>query len=218
MNKDAPKRPVQPRHSASVILVKHDRTGTPRVLMGKRPAKSRFVPDVFVFPGGGVEPQDKTTPALKSLVAPVATHLENQPGPTAATLATAAIRETWEETSLILGDVKGGTLLPDHSPLAFMGRAITPTDSPIRFHARFFMTDANNIPGTPTSNGELLQMDWFTIEEALKLPLIDITELMLARARTVLTQPNWSIQPIRFSYRRGKPYWVDDGAAYRFKP
>lgn len=209
---------ARPRHSASLLLIKRDARGTPRVLMGKRPAKSRFVPDVFVFPGGGVEPQDKAITPLKPLVAPVAAHLDKQPGPNAATLATAAVRETWEETSLVLGNVTQGTLTPDHRPLAFMGRAITPTDSPIRFHARFFMTEAENAQGTPKSNGELLEMDWFPLDQALKLPLIDITELMLERARAVLAQPTWDIQPIRFSYRRGKPYWVDDGAAYRFKP
>lgn len=213
-----PARPVKPRHSASLLLVRREKDGTYSVLMGRRPTRSRFMPDVYVFPGGGVETQDGKAQPLKPLAKPVATHLDIQPGPAAPVLADAAVRETWEETNLVMGDVTAGTLTPSHRPLALLGRAITPTDSPIRFHARFFMADASHAAGTPKSNGELLDLDWFPITEALKMPIIDVTELMLERAQLVLGGDRWPIQPVRFSYRYGKPYVVDDGAAYRFTP
>lgn len=186
--------------------------------MGRRPTRSRFMPDVYVFPGGGVEAQDGVSKPLNGLVKPVAAHLEAQPGPNAATLADAAVRETWEETSLVLGQQAAGRLAADHRPLALVGRAITPTDSPIRFHARFFMADATHTSGTPKSNGELLDLDWYPADEVFAMPIIDVTEIMLERALAVLGQPKWAIQPIRFSYRNGKPYVVDDGVAYRFTP
>ncbi|MBW2291861.1 MAG: NUDIX hydrolase, partial [Deltaproteobacteria bacterium] len=49
--------PVTPRDAASLLIVR-ERNGQSQVLMGKRPAKDRFMPDVFVFPGGRVDPDD----------------------------------------------------------------------------------------------------------------------------------------------------------------
>ncbi|PKQ09013.1 MAG: DNA mismatch repair protein MutT, partial [Alphaproteobacteria bacterium HGW-Alphaproteobacteria-12] len=44
-------RAIRPRDAASLVLI--DRTSTePRVLMGRRHARMKFVPDAFVFPGG----------------------------------------------------------------------------------------------------------------------------------------------------------------------
>jgi 8-oxo-dGTP pyrophosphatase MutT (NUDIX family) len=49
--------PRKPRHAASLVII--DRNGAaPRILMGKRHAAHRFMPNVFVFPGGRVERQD----------------------------------------------------------------------------------------------------------------------------------------------------------------
>ena len=72
----------------------------------------------------------------------------------ATALATAAVRETWEETGVMIaapGDVgpaPGATfdemqrrgVAPALGRLVYLGRAITPARHPIRFHARFFLT------------------------------------------------------------------------------
>lgn len=48
---------VAPRDAVSLLLV--ERTVRPyRLLMGRRPAGQAFMPDVYVFPGGAVEPVD----------------------------------------------------------------------------------------------------------------------------------------------------------------
>ena len=75
----------------------------------------------------------------------------------ARALANTAVRETFEETGLLLG-AKGDVgdsadetwqvmrrkgVAPNLSPLAYIGRAITSPYSPIRFHARFFLADGD---------------------------------------------------------------------------
>src|SRR5262249_55222977 len=77
----------------------------------------------------------------------------------ARALALAAIRETFEETGLVLGvrseaaKVPDGPwsafarhkVLPDLGAIHFVGRAITPPGRPRRFDARFFTMDASAI-------------------------------------------------------------------------
>ena len=49
---------VRPKDAATLILI--DRSGSvPKVLLGKRHARHKFMPGKFVFPGGGVDPTDK---------------------------------------------------------------------------------------------------------------------------------------------------------------
>ncbi len=54
---------VRPRDAASLVLVDR-REGEPRVLMGRRHSRMKFVPDAFVFPGGKLDAGDlKARPA-----------------------------------------------------------------------------------------------------------------------------------------------------------
>ena len=50
-------RSVTPRNAASLILWRQAAAG-PEVLMGLRHASHRFMPNVLVFPGGRVDPED----------------------------------------------------------------------------------------------------------------------------------------------------------------
>ena len=165
----ASSKPVRPRHAASLILLRKTVAG-PQVLMGRRPAKSRFAPDVFVFPGGRVDAADYDRPTAS----PLAADCVRRTGADtrlAAALATAAIRETEEETGLVLAH--------DHGPLSLAARAITPTNSPVRFHARFFAADADLASGEAADTSELADLAWRSLEDALRLPLFDITEAVL---------------------------------------
>jgi 8-oxo-dGTP pyrophosphatase MutT (NUDIX family) len=186
-------RPVEPRHAASLILLRQGERG-PEVLMGRRPRKSSFAPDVFVFPGGAL---DKADFALKP-TAPLSPECVARTGASprlATALAMAALRETHEETGLIVG--------PDLSRLRLAGRAITPTMSPIRFHARFFVADAALAQGDPAETPELSDLSFRSVDEALKLPIIDVTEAMLLRLR----DDGGTADPFFFGYRRGRP-WI----------
>jgi 8-oxo-dGTP pyrophosphatase MutT (NUDIX family) len=178
---------VRPRHAASLILLRRERAG-PTVLMGRRPAKSRFAPDVFVFPGGKLDRADFDQPVLSSL-AEDSVRRAAAPSRLANALAAAAIRETAEETGLILPAEFGA--------LTVAARAITPTNSPVRFHARFFVADADLAVGEAAESPELADLAWRPLDEALKLPLFDITEAIL---RSLAAGDS----PFLMTYRRGK--------------
>src|ERR1700742_4896392 len=58
VNRDLSHPVVRPKDAATLILV--DRSGpVPKVLLGKRHTRHKFMPGKFVFPGGGVDPTDK---------------------------------------------------------------------------------------------------------------------------------------------------------------
>jgi 8-oxo-dGTP pyrophosphatase MutT (NUDIX family) len=179
-------KPVRPRHAASLILLRRSVAG-PQVLMGRRPTKSRFAPDVFVFPGGRVDAADYDQPVASPLAEACVRRTGADPR-LAAALATAALRETAEETGL--------TLPPDHGPLTLAARAITPTISPVRFHARFFAIDADHASGEAADSSELENLAWRSFDESLTLPLYDITEAVL---RTLQAEGS----PFLMTYRAG---------------
>ncbi len=196
-------RGVRPRHAASLVILRRDDAGL-RVLMGRRAPKNRFMPDVFVFPGGGVQADDAAQPSVSELTRGARARLEERATPRVArALAVAAARETYEETGLEFGHVVGGRLEPDLRALEFIFRAITPPESPIRFHARFFVADAERSRGTVRSNGELLDLDWFRLDEARQLPIIDVTEDVLAEVERRERGERSGSVPL-FSYRNGK--------------
>src|SRR5579863_3042461 len=57
---------VKPRDSATLILI--DRTeAVPKVLLGRRHQRHRFLPGKFVFPGGRIEPSDRQMATLSAL-------------------------------------------------------------------------------------------------------------------------------------------------------
>ncbi len=212
-----PRRPVKPRDAASLVLV--DETGSePRILMGKRHAKMSFIPDAFVFPGGKLDPHDhEALPATDLPGDPSLGHTGASKAMTLA-LAMAAVRETYEETGMLLadtGDIGPATgetwgqfrdlgLAPALHHISFMARAITPTVSPIRFHARFFKADASALTGTLKGSGELSDLDWYPLSEALKLPIIDVTEFVLTELKNS-AEGNPRPRPPLYCYLNEKP-------------
>jgi 8-oxo-dGTP pyrophosphatase MutT (NUDIX family) len=164
---------ARPRDAASMLV--YDGTGVSlKVLLGRRPARARFMPDVFVYPGGAVDATDFPArgepgdyPGFTSLVG-----AGNCPRKARA-LAQAAIRETREETGLKLSC--------DAGRLRYLGRAITPTESALRFHARFFAAPGSLFKGELAGDGELLDLDWFSLDAARALPLVDVTRFMLEK-------------------------------------
>ena len=148
--------------------------------MGRREPRDRFMPDVYVFPGGRVDPSDATTPAASELRADVAAALERTTGRARArAIAIAAVRETFEETGLVLGEREGEGVRPALGHLQYLARAITPAANPIRYHARFFLADAELCSGALRGNGELLDLAWVSIRDALGLNVIDVTQAVL---------------------------------------
>ncbi|MCV6591745.1 MAG: NUDIX domain-containing protein [Silicimonas sp.] len=182
------------RDAATIILVREAATA-PHVLMGQRGKAAVFMPEKYVFPGGAVDAADGAV-ALQGLGASCVARLEADGGPGADVLATAAIRELWEETGLCLGRAgawapapgwdgfaaKG--LRPDASALHYFFRALTPPGNPRRFDARFFLADAGAVAGDlddfSRAEDELSHLHWVSMREVRKLNLPFITQLVLA--------------------------------------
>ena len=192
---------VKPRDAATLIVV--DRSGpAPKVLLGRRNANLKFMAGKFVFPGGRLEPNDKRMPVASELDSHAEARLMRKvQRPTRERvrgLALAAIRETFEETGLLLGKKvdsvpavpeglwKGfadAGVLPDLGSLHFIVRAITPPRRPRRFDARFFAVDAtaiaHKVEGVVGPDSELVELVWLTIPEAKKEDLPTITQVAL---------------------------------------
>lgn len=195
--------PLKPRDAASLVLYR--RTGaTVEVLMGQRHAGHVFMPNRLVFPGGRVDPADRLAGASTPLQAAVRTRLARGCRSAARphALAIAAIRETYEETGLIIGrpSAQAETLDPRHwsgfrdaglapalDRLDYIFRAITPPRMVRRFDARFFLAEADEtVSGTLSGNGELENLAWLPIDEALGLPLSTPTNLVLQEAARLI--------------------------------
>ncbi len=162
--------------------------------MGRRPVKSRFAPDVFVFPGGKLDRTDWNAKPERPL-SPESIRRAAAPPAMAEALAAAALRETAEETGLVLP--------ADHGALTLLARAITPTESPIRFHARFFLADWDEAHGRYADSHELTDLAFRALRETAKLPLMDVTEAVLAGLTAVEAG---TLQPFLFTYRQGRPH------------
>ena len=192
---------VRPKDAATLILV--DRSGrVPKVLLGKRHQRHKFMPGKFVFPGGRVDAADRRMPVASGLdpyaVARLMKRLQRPSPAKARALALAAIRETFEETGLVLGvrsnsPVKApagpwtafasAKILPDLGALRFIGRAITPAGRPRRFDARFFTMDAeaiaHRVEGLTGPDAELVELVWMPLAEAKQLDMPAVTGVML---------------------------------------
>jgi 8-oxo-dGTP pyrophosphatase MutT (NUDIX family) len=187
---------VRPRHAATLVAWRRGPRGI-EVLMGRRAARHRFVPHHYVFPGGRLDAADYRATVVAPLRPEVAKQLCTHCTPARAqALAVAAVREMFEETGLALGEP--GRYALDR--LDYLLRAITPTSSPMRFHARFFSVEARHLSGSVRSNGELLDLDWRPLDECLKLPIVDVTEFLLRKLAAREDLKRVSL----FSFRNGR--------------
>lgn len=200
----SPGTPVTPRHAASLVIYEQ-RGDTTYVLMGKRAKAHRFLPNVYVFPGGRVDTADALARPISPLQQPVQ-DLLSQPSNMAHAVAAAAVRETHEETGLVIGRVDNDQLIPDFSNLDYIARAITPVVSPIRFNTRFLTIDARHVSGDLGGSGELIDLKWVSVQEAYKMQLVDVTEFVLEETEKKLSTPVQKITKVPlFTYYRGKP-------------
>lgn len=213
----APQRTVRPRHAATLLIVRRDGP-KPRVLMGRRHATHNFMPDKWVFPGGRIDPSDYRAPFATDLSPEVLAKLNVEaPGGRSRALAMAAIRETFEEAGLLLAkaapprtavgpwrEFLAQGALADLEALRFVGRAVTPPFVHKRFDARFFMADAERLTSLERQPdcGELDQIDWLDIDDALGLNLADVTRMMVSEVVARLDNPNLPIPFMRMVRRK----------------
>ncbi|MBL8564448.1 MAG: NUDIX hydrolase [Hyphomicrobiaceae bacterium] len=217
-------RRLRPRDAATLVLV--DRSGSEaRVLMGRRRSTQVFLPNKFVFPGGRVDRADRSVMPADDLAPDDAELLlHDMKGAASATraraLALAAIRETFEETGLVIGKSAGAPaagsipaawqpfLATGHAPslagLAYFARAITPPSRPRRYDTRFFLADARLVAaaGKPADD-ELGDLGWFTLSEMRGLDLPNITRAIVEDLATHLERPEHDRCVPYYCFRHG---------------
>lgn len=100
--------PAVPVPAATVILVR-DGAISPEVLMIERHSRSDFLPDMYVFPGGRVEEEDHALADRTGGLSPerAAELLVTVPAERALSFFVAAIRETFEESGIVLARRRG---------------------------------------------------------------------------------------------------------------
>ena len=200
---------VKPRDSATLILV-DPASNVPKGLLGRRHERHRFLPGKFVFPGGRIEPADRLIAAAAALDVHHTTKLMRRvrrPSlAKAAAFALAAVRETYEETGIMLGvraaeplRVPPGPweafaragIAPDLSAIHFIARAITPPRRPLRFDSRFFTADVSAIArrddGFVGPDKELVELVWLPITQARQLDMPGITAVVLEELQDRIT-------------------------------
>ena len=221
--------PSTPRHAATLVLIRMT-DGVPRVLMGQRGKGASFMPSKFVFPGGALDPADSGLAEGFDVHAEDHARLiaKSAPEVDPAALALAALRETWEETGLAIGEpdeaaralsgkvhedwdgffIQG--LRPATEKLRFIFRAITPPTRSKRFDARFFFASADLVDGDlddfSKASGELTHLSWLTLRDARDLDLPFITEVVLAEVEARLKAPG-EPRPVPFFHH-------DEGRSY----
>ena len=204
---------VKPRDAATLIIVRRD-AKKPRLLMGRRHGGHDFMPDKWVFPGGRIDPSDFRAPYASELRPEIAARLEmTAPPRRARALALTAVRETFEEAGLLLAKaapVRPASgpwrefleigAAPDLAALDFIARAITPPMVPKRFDARFFMAEAEHLVSLDRQAdcGELDEIAWVDLDEALALDLPSVTRFVLREIPHRLKDPSRGAPYLRF--------------------
>jgi 8-oxo-dGTP pyrophosphatase MutT (NUDIX family) len=183
-------RGVRARDAASLILLRGEGRDL-ELLAGRRPMTARFMPGVYVFPGGAVDAEDRRSWHVEAAA-------DNLP-PRLVRCARAALRETWEEAGVLFGHAADAKLAPGHDSLVaaayaaagvvaaidrlrYVGRAITPARVFRRFNTRFFLGEGGDIVGEPHPSDELEDVRWHPIGREPLEPLRDVSQFMLARA------------------------------------
>jgi len=133
--------PSEPRPAASVVLLRRGGKHGDReleVLLLKRSEEAKFMPGVWVFPGGAVDPAD---------------------GPEEAGFRACATRELAEEA---------GIELPAEEELVLFSRWITPEVISTRFDAWFFLALAPAHAPPQADGVETTEAAWFRPAAALE--------------------------------------------------
>ena len=165
--------------------------------------KSRFMPGIFVFPGGRFDRDDELVGARHQLNEETINLLSTRCSRRRANaLAWTAIRETWEETGLLIGlpaetsdddpvrkqdgAMRAFTSLglrPNTHALLYIARAITPTSIPIRYDTRFFVANGKDLFGSLQDSEELSDTAWRPVADAYNDDVIaDVTKFALRQA------------------------------------
>jgi 8-oxo-dGTP pyrophosphatase MutT (NUDIX family) len=204
---------VVPR-AASTTLVLRDGASGPEVLMVRRSLQASFMPGSYVFPGGAVDPVDRSPPS-EAMCDETAAALEDRigavtgVGDAALGYAVAALRECFEECGLWLGAAASARLawqelraqlhagnamvsIARHHGLRLATSAlqpwshwVTPIGMPKRFDTLFFVASAPLDQTPEVDAGETTALEWVHPATALHARTQGTFQMEFATVRTV---------------------------------
>jgi len=165
-----PKHEPEPRLAATMVLVRDDPF---EVLMVRRNARAVFA-SALVFPGGAVDDDDFSDEWLPLLAS------GGELDATERAVRIAAIRETFEETAILLAQTNDGADVPqqhrsdapfievvrasggllDLHQTAHFGHWITPVVAPRRFDTHFVLARAPRGQQAIPDGGETVDLEW----------------------------------------------------------
>lgn len=131
---------VDARPAASVLLLRDAAAGV-EILFVRRAAELKFMGGAWVFPGGGLEPDDGD--------------IEHD--------------ETWRSAAVREAEEEAGIQLPDPELLVPFSRWITPELVPIRFDTRFYLAETPAGQTAVPDGREVDRAAWWTAAHALEL-------------------------------------------------
>ena len=188
--------PPDPHPAATLALVRPGPLGR-EVLLLRRPSSSAFAPDAWVFPGGRLDESDLhfdhrrlgEGPSPESWAAEMSIESPLMAG----AYPVAAVRETWEETGILLAATRqlpadcdaarrdllsGGRTLAEYlesrklriatGRLRYFAHWITPERLPRRFDTRFFVAEVAEEARCELLGEELSDARWLRPEAALQ--------------------------------------------------
>jgi 8-oxo-dGTP pyrophosphatase MutT (NUDIX family) len=188
--------PPQPRPAAGVILARDTDAG-PEVLLVRRRADVRFAAGAHVFPGGTLDEEDSDPQWRGLLDEPPPEAIAGASGPdepSELTFVVAALRETFEETGVLLARgpipesaelaaqraalvaqerrfvdiVRDWGLRLAADRLVLCARWVTPEALSRRYDARFFLEEVPAEVEVFPEKGELVEHLWIAPSEALE--------------------------------------------------
>jgi 8-oxo-dGTP pyrophosphatase MutT (NUDIX family) len=173
-------------HDAATVIAARDTSEGLQVFMVRRNARSVFLPEMYVFPGGRVDDADRDAAARR---------LRGSAGDVDPAYAMTAARETFEEAGLLFadrvvhvdeltglrramhaGEITFGEVLErlgtavDASSMQYFSRWITPKAelATRRFDARFFVARAPEYQVAEADATEVLDGRWIAPADALE--------------------------------------------------
>lgn len=192
--------PVTPRPAATVVLLR-DTPGGAEALLLRRHKRSGFAADAWVFPGGTVDPTDRDPALAERCVGPTPTawahRLELTDPAEAVGYVAAAVRETFEETGILLAREHGApacsrrdyrdarrALLAERrtlrelaleegvhlatAELLYLAHWITPEAEPRRYDTRFFLARVPDGAECVPHAAELTEARWMSPSAAVE--------------------------------------------------
>lgn len=128
--------------AATVIVVRNNKNAL-EVLLLQRNATASFLPEYWVFPGGGVDDDDLPE------------------GNELSRARVAACREANEEAGITL----------DHDSLVTFSHWTAPTSLAKRFSTWFFITSLNPVANIEIDNQEIQDYQWLKPSDAIELTI-----------------------------------------------